>query len=211
MTDPEIGFLISDFCALIPVAAGVYFFKRLQTDRKILLCLFIYNATVELTNAWLAFHHKNNVWSINIYMLAEYSVFVFIFNMWSKEIFARWLSLIGSVIFYALWIGYFIIHKTIAENNAPAGFAESIVLMLLSGFVLTTLSLKTNTPVFKNYRFWFAGAAFIYSSVNILLNYILELISLDTSSYDKDIWTIHTIINIALYFPFTYAFIMREE
>jgi hypothetical protein len=207
----EIGFLISDICSLIPVFAGIYFFKRLKSHRRILLYLFIYNSAVELTNAWMAMHHRFNMWSINIYMFIEYSVFIFIFNQWVKDIFMRWLSLVGSVIFYALWAGYFILHKNINENNAPAAFTESIVLMLLSGFVITTLGLRTETPVFKNYRFWFAGAAFIYFAVNILLNYIFDLISSNTSNYDMSIWSIHTVINIAVYFVFAYAFTIQEE
>src|ERR1051325_11806642 len=111
MTSYEIGFLISDICSLIPVLAGWYFFKRLQNDRRILLYFSMYTAAVELGNAWMAMHGTNNTWSMNIYPFVEYSVFVFIFNKWTKETFVRWLSLVGSVIFYALWIGYFIVYK----------------------------------------------------------------------------------------------------
>ncbi len=207
----EIGFLISDFCSLIPVLAGCYFFKRLENDRRLLLYFFLYTAAVELTNAWMAMHNKGNIWSINIYMLVEYSVFVFVFSKWTKEIFARWLILVGSVIFYALWIGYFFVQRHINENNAPAAFTESIVLMLLSGFVVTTLALKTEMAVLKNYRFWVAGTAFIYFAVNILLNYIFDLITKNDPAYTIDLWTIHTVVNIAVYFLFAYAFYLPAK
>ena len=130
MTGYEAGFLISDICSLAPVLAGFYFYKRLQKDRRILLFLFVYSALVELTNAWMAMHQIRNVWSINIYTLAEYSVYVFIFIHWSKDVFVRWLSLIGSVIFYTVWTGFFILNKNINLHNAPADLTESIVLML---------------------------------------------------------------------------------
>src|ERR1044071_7176016 len=98
MTLTDIGFLISDICSLAPVVVGLYFFNRLGSDRKILLYFFAYGSLVELSNAWMAMHALHNTWSINLYELIEYSVFIFVFNKWSKEILVRWLSLIGSVI-----------------------------------------------------------------------------------------------------------------
>jgi len=205
-----LGYFISDLSSLIPVAAGIYFFKRLKTDRKLLLYFFIYTSIVELSNAWMASHRIHNLWSINIYTLVEYSFFVFILNKWIKEIFMRWLSLIGSVLFYPLWFGYFILNKTLDINNAPASITESCVLALLSAFAVVTLGLKTETPVFKNYRFWFAGAAFVYFAVSILLDYIFALLFDNNTTYNSGIWNIHSVINIAVNIVFAYAFSLAE-
>lgn len=210
MDGAEIGFLISDICSLAPVFAGIYFYKRLQTDRRILLYYFIYNAVVELSNAWMAMHHENNRWNINISMLVEYSVFIYILNKWCKEIFIRWLSLIGSVCFYGFWVAYFLLNKTIDTDNPAAEISESIVLMLSAGYVITTLGLKSETPVLKNYRFWFGGCIFIYFSLNILFTYIRQVIIHEAQQDGPDLWTIHTVLNIPLYFVFAYAFKMKQ-
>ena len=121
----------------------------------------------------------------------------------------RWLTLIGSVIFYACWFGYVFIYS-IRPSNALANLTESIVLMLVSGFVLITLGIKTEFPVLKNYRFWFACTVFIYFSVNILLDYIFELIAEEYPAFDMSIWNIHTVLNIGVYFLFGYAFYLPE-
>lgn len=211
MNVADIGFLIADISALAPIIAGIYFYKSLNTDRRLLLYFFMYNAAVELSNAWMASRSIHNRWSINIYTLVEYSVFIFMLNKWCKEIFVRWLSLIGSVVFYGVWLGYFIVAKTINTENAAADLAESIVLMLSAGFVVTTLGLKTEMPVLKNYRFWFAGCIFIYFTLNILFTYLMQLMIHESETYSLDLWTLHTVLTIPLYFIYAYAFIIKEN
>jgi hypothetical protein len=208
MTGTEIGFLIADFCSLIPVLVGCYFFKRLHAHRRILLYLFIYNAIVELTNAWMAMHDMAT-WMYNVFMLFEFGVFAYVLGKWANMRFITWLTIAGAGLFYILW-GIFYYSHNIKESNAAAEFTESIILLLLSVYVVTSLSLTTEQPVLKNYRFWFSGTLFIYFTANILFSYLFEKIFSIGPGLSPDLWTVHTVIQIAVYLLYAYAFYLPE-
>ncbi|MEJ7736717.1 MAG: hypothetical protein WKF97_04750 [Chitinophagaceae bacterium] len=206
-----IAYFISDLTALIPVAAGLYFFKRLKADRRFFVYFLIYAAIVELTNALMAWYDLSNLWSINIYTCVEYFFYAFILNKWVKGIFMRWMTIIGSVVFLTFWIGHFFIHETLNTTNIAADVTESAVLTLLACFVVTTLSLKTEHPVLKNYRFWFSAVLFIYFSVSVLLSLVMTRLMENPNAYEFDAWIIHTIINISMNVVFAHVFSLKER
>jgi hypothetical protein len=109
----HLGKFISDLSSLIPVVAGFYFYKRLKKDRRILLYLLLYAGWVEMSNAWMASRAIYNLWQINIYTLVEFTCLLFVFNLWVKHVFMRWLSLVGAITFYLLWAFVFIQAKTL--------------------------------------------------------------------------------------------------
>ncbi|WP_426671206.1 hypothetical protein ACPPVU_08210 [Mucilaginibacter sp. McL0603] len=207
----NLGYIISDTSGLIPVVAGIYFFKSLNADRRWILYFFILTVYVEFSNAWMASRGIHNLWQINVYTLAEFSFYIFILKSWVGGAFMRWLSIVGYVLFYGIWLSYIIPHKTLDTDTGAAGIVESIVIMLSAAYVLGTLSIATEYPVLRNYKFWFAGVAFIYFSVNILLNYIFELIIQNNPAYDLSIWNIHSVVNIITNVLYANVFYLGEE
>jgi hypothetical protein len=171
----------------------------------------LYAVWVEMSNAWMASHAIYNLWQINIYTLVEFTCFLFVFNLWVKHVIMRWLSLVGAVSFYLLWAFAFLQAKTLNFNSLPADITGSVVLVLASGFVVTTISLETEQPLFRNYKFIFSGASFIYFCVNTFLTYIFTLLIKDPGSLDSGIWDIHTVINIAVNIIYAYSFSMKEK
>jgi hypothetical protein len=205
----ELGYFISDLTSLIPVAAGLNFFKRLKADRRLILYFLIYTSFVELSNAWMAWHHQRDLWSINIFTLAEYSLYAFILNKWVKGGFMKWMTLVGSLLFYLIWLGYLIFYKSLSVTYTAADVTESAVLMLLSCFALTTISLQTESSVLKDYCFWFSAVAFTYFAVSVLLSVVMTRLLENPNAYEFDAWSIHTVINIASNLAFAYMFFLK--
>src|ERR1700756_1218304 len=191
------GYALSIVSSLIPVAAGIYYFKKLSAGRKLILYFFLITAFADFINGWLGFHHINNQWEVNIYTVIEFSFYVLILSSWVKARTVHRLSLIAAAFFYAAWIYCVLSAKTLGADTFPAEIIKSIVIMLLSAYVLGTLSIATEYPVLKNYKFWFAGVSFIYNSIGILLNYIFESLIANDPAYDWGLWNINTAVNIA--------------
>ncbi len=205
-----LGNFISDLSSFIPVLAGFYFYKRLKKDRLILLYLLLYAVWVEMSNAWLASHGRYNLWQVNIYILVELTCLLFVFNMWVKHITMRWLSLTGGIAFYLLWVFVFLQKKDMNVSNLPADITGSVLLLLASGFVVTTISLESEQPIFRNYKFIFSAASFIYFCVNTFLSYIFTLLIDVPRLVSGDIWNIHSVINISVNCIYAYGFSMKE-
>jgi hypothetical protein len=202
---------ISDLSSLIPVVAGFYFYKRLKKDRRILLYLLLYAVWVEISNAWMASRGIYNLWQINIYTLVEFTLLLFVFNLWVKHVIMRWLSLIGAIAFYLFWAFVFLQAKNLNVVNLPADITGSVVMLLASGFVVTTLSLETEQALFRNYKFIFGSASLIYFCVNTFLSYIFTLLVKNPGLLEGQIWNIHSVINIAVNIIYAYSFSLKEK
>jgi hypothetical protein len=101
--------------------------------------------------------------------------------------------------------------KNLNVVNLPADITGSVVLLLASGFVVTTISLETEQPLFRNYKFVFNGTSFIYFCVNTFLSYIFILLIREPGKFGSHIWDIHSVINIAVNIIYAYGFSMKEK
>lgn len=204
----DIWFLLANVSSLAPVIVGLIFFKRLGIDRKILLGLFIYCAIVEFTNAWM-FLHRQRTWMYHVFILFEFGVFTYVLAKWSRSKVMRGLAIVGSIVFYSLWCTFYFSHK-ITARHAPIELAESIVLLMLGLYIITSASIASERPVLKSYRFWFAAVIFIYFASNLLFTYLLEKI-FSASGLSYGLWNVHSVVQILVYLLFAYAFYLKEE
>ena len=204
----DIWFLLANVSSLVPVIVGFIFFKRLGRDRKILLGLFIYCAIVEFTNAWM-FLHRQRTWMYHVFILFEFGVFTYMLAKWSQSKLMRGLAIAGAVLFYILWCTFYFSHELTARHS-PIELVESIVLLMLGLYVITSASIASEKPVLKSYRFWFAAVIFLYFASNLLFTYLLEKI-FSSSGFNYGLWNIHSVVQILVYLLFARAFHLEEE
>lgn len=206
-----LGNALSAISSLIPVATGIYFFKRLNTGRKRMLYFFILTAYVELSNIWLVINKIDPVVQQNIYMLVEFSFFILVFCNWIKGKVSLLLCSFCFVLFLTFWLFHFIHDKGLKNFAESAGIVESVLITLWAVYILVVLSIYTESPMIRNYKFWFAASTVIYFSVNSLLDYLLALLRNGYPGYSFELWDLHSTVNIINNVLYAYVFFLRDE
>jgi hypothetical protein len=204
------GNAIAVISSLITVLSGIYYFKKLNAGQKWVLYFFILSSCNDFGDGWLALHKIHNHWLVNIFTLFEFSFFVSILNNWVKSRAVHRFSIIAAAFFLTSWVYCILSAKTLGADTFLADLTECIVIMLLSAYVLGTLSMATEYPVLKNYKFWFAGVSFIYYSIGILINYIFDALIEHDPAYNWGLWSINTTVTIITNILYAYVFYLKE-
>ena len=202
---------LAAWCSLIPVAAGIYFFKKLNTGRKRILYFFVLAAYADLSNAWMASNKIHNIWQENIYSLFEFSFFIIVLKSWIKGSTALFLCIISSGLFYAIWLVSVISVHGLGSSITAADITKDVIIMSWSVYLVGTYSIYTEKILYKNYKTWFAGTAFVYFSMDIMLDYLSGLIAKYSSVYKPSLWNVHSVFQIIIYLSFAYVFYLKDE
>jgi len=171
----------------ILVVVGLYVYKYLPKEMRILLFFFSTAVLINLISLYLALHYINNLWLFHIYTLLEYSLLMVVFSYWHKIIIIKKSLRVSILIFIIIWI----IAKLILEDfNSFDNFTSSLISALLTIIAIYTLvRLAKDYPadIFKRPQFWVSTAVLIYYTGNIFTFALSSTVI---------IWSIHNLLYI---------------
>jgi hypothetical protein len=198
---------ISSFSVLIPLLTSVYKYKRLNGELKVLAWLFMIAAIIEFALNISAIYGIHNIWISNTFMIAEGFVLFFVIGRWFDSEKAFKITMVLFTL-YAIYWGYstFII-GSIFTFNTTERTVKGIMLIFLSGFLLTRLATHEEIIVSRDYRFWIAFAILFYFSLTLIIFGTANLLFEDHLSVIYYTWIIHSIINIISNLLFAYGFV----
>ncbi len=155
---------------MVPFIIGLVLFRRLNTGMKFLLLLFGIGLLIEALGYYFYFFTKygSNIWLFHFYTLIEYSLLIYVFSHWQKNMKLERIFLLGIPGFAVLCIGA----KFFFEDfNQPDNYTASLECLLLVGGSFRTLYVVNKEQVktiFQEPRLWISAAVLIYFSANLV-------------------------------------------
>jgi hypothetical protein len=196
-------YIFSALSSLVPLGAGLYFFRRLDIEMKILTIFFSFALIVEIIGFYLSFNRISYIWLIHLYTLLEYSLLMLIFSYWQKDnVLRRNLRL--SIGFFAfIWIGAKMFMENLSYWDNYTASLESVLLVGVSAYTLFELSKENRTSLYKEPRFWVCGAVLVYFTGNLMVFALINIITID--------WPIHSLLNIVANLFYTGGFLCSRH
>ncbi len=198
-------YVIAASSTVIPVSVGVYLYRRLSPDMKILLFLFAMVVLVEGYTFYQTLNKTDYYWIHHIYMPFEYGLMVFVFSCWQKRSLMRRALRISIIIFLLVCVADVIASRSLnVFNDLTAPLAYTLYVGI-SAYTLMNLQKEGYHSCFKNYRFWVGSALLLYSSGSLayfaFFDYFLSF----------GIWGIHAVLNIIAHILYSIGFICQTR
>lgn len=201
-------YLCSAFFVLIPLLIGIFLFRRLGTDLRLLILLFLIVAMVEGYTFYLVEKHMNAYWIYHLYTPIEYSLLATIFSFWQKKAWIRRILRISIPIFVLICIWDYLVFRNLNDlNYFTASFAFALYVGITS---FTLLYLQTENPqsIIRDCRFWISAGLLIYSAGGLAYFSFHKTI---VSELLVGIWVIHSILNITSYILYSVGILCQAR
>lgn len=184
--------ILSVISGLFPLLAGVWVYKKLKRELKLIFIFFIVAFLFEIIFLLTSLNQIRNLWLFHIYTLIEFGFWglYFFYQLKSTKfsVLIKWLM----VIFLMIWIAAKFLGEQFTYLNDFTRPLESTILVVFSAIAIFQLQKDYLFSLWKNPRFWINVGVLIYFSGNIFLFSLVNLVLYDT----PDIWIIHSFLNI---------------
>jgi len=183
---------LSFLSVLLPLFAGIIHFKKLTPPYRVFIFFLVFGLLCDVVNFSLAKSYMNNVWVMNIFMLAEFAVYTYISLAISQASPVKHIEKIVIPAFLGVWIYLILIRGSITEFNNSLNLAECSWLILLAGGGLVKVSEDVSIPIYKNPVFLFLAATFIYFAGNLIVFSLANQVMKTPKPMMDKIWIIHS-------------------
>lgn len=183
----------------VPFFVGVYLYRWLSKDMRILLRYFAIVLLVDVILYYTSFIIKiNNLWLFHIFTLVEYSFLILVFSSWQKNALLKRNMRLSIPIFAMIWVMAKFFLEGFNEIDNFTSSVESVLLVVVSAYTLYDLNKENVVSIYKEPRFWVAGAVLIYFSGNLLCFAFSNVVL---------VWPIHSVLNIIANLLYTGGFL----
>lgn len=191
---------------------ALFRWKKLSIAGKWLGIACFWALLTELLAIWVGNTWGNNLPLLHLYVPVELTMLTFVFyHAYPRLLPLRWLQVglagfwvlsVFNLAFFQPWNTYATITRT----------AESLLVLLMAlRYFFLVLQDLAEIDLPKTFIFWFSTACLLFFSGNLLLfiysNYVIAGSSVEFS----EIWAIHAVLNILLYFVYVIALLCRPE
>jgi hypothetical protein len=186
---------LSTLSILIPLGASLYKYRLLTAELKVLSWLFIFASTVEVINFIQFRSGINNLWIINIYVLVEGAIYLYVIGRWfdSVKLFRLTMALFAA--YFIVWACTVFVSHGFFELNNQEKTLKGILLIILSGYLLIRISMEDSITMTQDFRFWILSAMLIYFSLTEVIFATASFV-LENQPAVHYAWAFHSIINI---------------
>ena len=138
----------------------------------------------------------NNMHIGNLFFLTQCIILSLLLLLWIRSnTFKNTLTILLSIVVLFGLIRFFFINP-FEKFDVISVTLESIVLVMVSGIALFYIGSETEILLFKNPKFWFATAIFIYFSVSIVIFCTANFLIDDKTHVRKYTWIINSLLTI---------------
>ncbi len=180
--------LISFLSTTLPLATGIYGFRRFNSELKILVAYFALVVLVEAYCLYQAYNSGNTMWIFRFYTPIEYSFLVLVFSFWQKRAFLRRMLLYSIPLFVLIYLGSESFLETSNNFDNFTASLESVLLVGISAFTLLGINQEDKGNILRDPRFWVGTAVLIYFSGNVMIFALSKEITF---------WWAHNSLNIS--------------
>jgi hypothetical protein len=185
------------FAFIIPLSAGIGYFRRLDHQMKLLAILMVLSGISETTSFIISeFSDSLYFWVYHIYFPVEYTFFALIFSAWIKNrIYSKAVKYSIPVIWaFAIFNSLFI--QNLNELNSYPITLALIIYTIMALYVLYQVMAGDLGHILKNHIFWVSTGLLIFSAGDLAYFAFHPLVK---KHYLVVIWEIHSILNVTTY------------
>ena len=196
--------VVSVFSITAPLSSGIYTYRWLKPEMKILLLLFVIAALVEGYTFYQALNRASLHWVHHLYAPLEYSLLAFVFSFWQKKaILIRALRLSIPIFILVCAVSIFTLENLKNLNNFTASLSNTLY-VVVSAYTLLNLQRNDSGSIYKDYRFWISSALLLYSTSS------LAYFAFHNYFFSFMIWAIHVTFNIVANLLYSMGFICQR-
>lgn len=186
---------------LVPVIIGVYGYRRLRPEMKLLLGLFAFALFIDILSYFVASAGRSNNWLHYLYFPVECAIIALIFTRWQTNSLARKLIVFAAAFIILFHVISAIFLVDIRYLNSYAMTLLCLFYAVLSSYSLYELQRDDIGTLFEDYRFWVSAALFLYSGAELVY------FAFNNIFLKSGLWYAHILVNIVTYAIFTVGFI----
>lgn len=198
--------MISSFSSLAPMSTGLFRYKHLTTDMKLLLVVFILAFMTEMASTYLFYNKMSLQWVHHLYTPLEYTFMVMALSYWQLNSKFRKALRWSIPIFILICLSTMIDPEHLKLLN---GFTASLAYLTYGVVVtITLINLQKNDDgtIFKNGRFWFCSGMLLYSA-GALVFFVFNTLFLTTPIVG--IWIFHLVLNTCANIIYSIGFLLK--
>lgn len=196
----------STFSVMVPLAAGIYGFRRLDSSLRALLALFAAAIIVDLFSLWQFLVEGNAHWAHHIYTPLEYAVFMIAFSIWLNDGVLRRAIRVSIPVFVSICIVNMLIDRQLTYLN---GFTQSLACAAyvpVSAYLLYSLLQRGTELDLGDPRLWIGSGLLLYGAGGLGYFAFHNLMS---GEFTFTIWVFHNVINIIANFLYSVGFVCQ--
>jgi len=176
-----------------PLGTGIFTFRRLSADMRLLVLLFLLTTLVEGITFYQALTGVNSHWLHFIYTPISYGLLVYVFSGWQANDKVKWGSLASIPIFLAICVWNIVIQHRLDTINDFTQSLANVILVLFASYTFLWLLAEDLGSIYRDYRFWISAAVLIYSAGSLGYFVMHNIIS---SERIVVAWYFHIVLNI---------------
>jgi hypothetical protein len=202
----EVLNLISYLSFLIPVSAGIIFYKSLDSTFRLLFVLTILGAISDSLLQLLPHYKITFIPFANIYVILESVLLPFVFNTLQPFKKNRVWLFVALAIVALTWIVSFKETENFMQFNKYARCTESLLIIVYSYTFLIYESNHSHIPLNRNAAFLLVSVLLCYFCISLALFSISDLILTNHPTQLEQLWHIQTLLNLICNFAFSYCY-----
>ena len=188
--------LLSLISATVPLIVGLYVFRSLSVEWKILVAYFAITLLGGIVQAYLGNRGINNLWSVYIIMMIEYAFLVFVFSYWQKKKILKTILYVSIPVFVFMSIGTMYLRGNLQQFNHYSMSIESIILVGISAYTLFEVSKESVGSLLREPRFLIATAVLVYFASTLILFALSNVLLTLPKQTVRVVFTFQVIMNI---------------
>lgn len=202
--------LVATYTTLLPIVAGLFNFRFLDFNFRLLLYYFILSFAIDQFSWFYFISGVNNMAYINVFVLIEPLVFIYILYQWNLSRPSRKNDvcfLMAAIIIFWVYEAFFVIDK----NGLQGIYMPMKIFSTVNGAVIAVFSsvrllrlVDQSADLKTNPRFWAISGIFIYCTCSLIVISTNLLVP-------KSAWILFNITNIIYYLILTKAFLVCRK
>ena len=196
--------------SLVVVIVGVWRYKLLRSEMKILFIFFGFVFIINALSAYFALQGTNNLWLFHIYTLLEYSALMLVFSYWQKTEKSTLTLRLAIAAFFVAWLIAKSFLENLQQSDSFSSSLASVLLIGVSSYMLFVLFQQNSFSLVRDFRFWVLSAVLIDHASRVILfaldNIVLHLPIADVIK----LWSFHWLITIIANFLYSGSFLCRQ-
>lgn len=153
----------------IPVIYGMIRFRTFSLDLRIFY-VYLFLVMLEWSVATIyAFMGKNNHFLLNIFLMIELALPLWVFSLWQKNARIQFIIRITIIVFVFILIAEIFVLNDINNFTKYSGPLENVILIIVSALTLYEINKNTEVILTDQPRFWISSGILLYSSGALVL------------------------------------------
>ena len=193
---------VSLFSSVLPLCIGVYRWRLLSRELKILVLYLTIGLTIDIVSMWFIADYWINLGLVHFYFLVEYIFVMSIIFSWQESLRMKRLFQALLLLYVLFWFCAKVTFEPFNGLYSLTASVSQVLLALSAGYTLFIVIGNRVQPLISHQRFWVLLSFVLYYAITltfialqgILVHYSTEDIFLAASIY----WSPKILFNILL-------------